>query len=149
MVMHNSDSYAGTRFGLQSMSLPFQLGIRVRFRLIGGSFGNKGNVLITEQLQVFGDKVARYDISDIDDLVASRIQLRIQPCWWNITAVVLFIALLTYLFTITGFVLAVLLAVVGFLAIKIDKQKIDIRLLDGNFVSVTGSKRAMSRLITL
>ena len=121
----------------------------MRFRIIGGSFGNKGNVLITEQLQVFGEKVARYDISDIEDIVASRIKLRIKPTWCNITAALILALALTFLFSIIGFVLAVLATIIGFLLIKLDRQKADIRLSDGNFVSVTGSKRMMSRLITL
>jgi hypothetical protein len=127
----------------------FCLGFNVRLRLIGGSFGNKGSVLITEQLQVFGEKVARYDISDIEDIVASRVKLRIRPSWWNITAVLILALALTFFLSIAGFVIAVLVTVIGFISIKFDKQKVDIRLADGNFVSVTGSKRAMSRLITL
>ena len=121
----------------------------MRFRIIGGSFGNKGTVLITEQLQVYSEKVARYDISDVDDIVASRIKLRLRPNWCNITAVLILAIALTFLFSIAGFVITVLAAVIGFVVIKIDRQKADIRFADGNFVSVTGSKRMMSRLITL
>ena len=121
----------------------------MRFRIIGGSFGNKGNVLITEQLQVFGEKVARYDISDVDDIIASRIKLRIRPTWCNLPAVLILALVLGFFFSLAGFVLTVLVATIGFVLIKIDRQKADIRLADGNFVSVTGSKRMMSRLITL
>ena len=127
----------------------YSLGLEVRFRIIGGSFGSKGTVLITEQLQVFGEKVARYDISDVDDIVASRIKLRIRPTWYNLTAVLILALVLMFLFSIVGFVIAVLAAIIGFVVVKIDRQKADIRLADGNFVSVTGSKRMMSRLITL
>ena len=121
----------------------------MRFKIIGGTFGNKGNVLITEQLQVFGEKVARYDISDIEDIVASRIKLRIRPTWYNLTVVLVLALAFTFLFSIVGFIIAVVVAMIGFVWIKIDRQKADIRLADGNFVSVTGSKRMMSRLITL
>jgi ABC-type amino acid transport system permease subunit len=121
----------------------------MRFKIIGGTFGNKGNLMVTEQLIVHGDKTAQYDLADVQDVIASKKEVEIAPAWLTILISMVVTLSLTLLFSIIGLIIGLVLTIIGFSRSRRVQTQAEVKFYDGKSVCVTGSKKLMSKIILL
>jgi len=121
----------------------------MRFKIIGGTFGNKGSLMVTEQLIVHSDKTAQYDLADVQDVIASKKEVEFAPPWLSILISMVATLILTLLFNIVGLLIGLLLTIIGFSRANRIQTQAEVKFYDGKSVSVTGSKKLMSKLVLL
>lgn len=120
----------------------------MRFTIVGGSFGEKGRLSVTEQLHINGPKQAEYSFSDIANVVASKGESIKKTSWLSVIVGLFITFILTIFFNIIGFAIGIIITIIGSSYTKKGDPLADITFNDGKSLKVEGSKGAINKLIS-